>query len=76
MAKINKDDRTMIATVFWDAKGVIFYYPSLPFEMTNDHNCLFIEKLKVILSILRPEKSNKNILFFQDIALSYKSKTN
>lgn len=65
----------VMATVFWDSRGVIFVdYLEKGKTITGPYYSSLLDKLKVEISKKRPHLQKKKVLFHQDNAPSHKSK--
>jgi len=68
-AKTVKSAGKVMATVFWDAHGIIFVdYLKKGKTITGEYYASLLDQLKVIISEKRPHLNRKKVLFHQDNA--------
>lgn len=71
-AKTVKSAGKVMATVFWDARGIIFIdYLEKGKTINSEYYCALLDRLSEEIKIKRPHLAKKKVLFHQDNAPSH-----
>lgn len=73
-AKTQQSAGKVMASVFWDANGIIFIdYLKKGTTINSDYYCALLDRLKAEIAKKRPHLQKKKVLFHQDNAPCHKS---
>lgn len=72
--RVHKSAKKVLASVFWDAKGILFVdYLQTGKTINSEYYCNLLDKLKEEIQKKRPGLQKKKIIFHQDNAPCHKS---